>query len=316
MTLSCLTKQSFLILLIATTIYVFFLDRKKAWLFIVAVASSYALSFLILNSIHSGWYKYFIYDLPYRHTQAIDLAGAVRLFLNQIFWPIGLLFLFAASYFIQVVRHKGGYARAALVLIVGALLVISWVGLINSGGFNNVIVPTYAILSVVAGIFLSGTLSSGRLSAFPKAGILILIVLQFGLLRYSVADQIPTTKDLQAGQALLQFIKDQPGKVYVPYHPELMLFADGKNYADWISMYELNGGFGGETDIKEWRQVNLQLRTAIRAGNFDMIILDLAPFWGHPERYYQIKEVAYIDEDAFYPVTGWQIRPTIIYYRE
>jgi hypothetical protein len=147
-----------------------------------------------------------------------------------------------------------------------------------------------------------------------KSGVLVLFLLQFALLRYSIAAQIPTTADAEAGAQLLQNLLREPGDVYVPYHPELMLLAGRKTYADWTSLYELSGGFGGQTDRPEWRKVNLQLRKAIRTGEFDLILLDREQFWAHPERYYQLKEVEYPDEAAFYPVTGWRIRPSIAYY--
>ena len=313
MALSCLTKQTFLILLVATSIYSFFLDRKRTWIVIISSLTIYAVSYMALNYVHAGWYKYFIYDLSTGHTEKLNIAGAGQLFLSLIFKPISLIFLFTVAYFIQITRERKSFSQMSILLIVGATLALSWLGIVNPGAFNNVIIPSYAILSIITGIFLAKNLSRNDLSKFLKAGILTLTMLQFFLLRYPIKDQIPTVDDLHAGQALLQEITAQPGDVYVPYHPEMMLSVGKRSYADWISMKELKGGFGDETGLKEWTKVKIQLRTAFRTGKFMMIIVDGANFLGSPEAYYQAKEIVYSDDHTFYPVTGWQTRPTIMY---
>jgi len=313
MTLACLTKQSFVLLLIASVGYCFFLDRKSAWWFAITSLATYVGSFLVLNSVHGGWYKYFVYDLPYGHTAGLNIAGALQLFFESIFLPVGALFVMTIIHFTQTIRGDAAWPNFALVLPVAAILAISWLGLLNSGGFNNVLVPTHAILSIVAGVFMAGLLSSNSSSTFFQAGALLLIALQFALLRYPIADQIPTPADLAAGQALSRQIQAQPGDVYVPYHPELMLFAGKPTYADWIGMKELKGGFGGNAGSKEWLAVKVQLLAAIRRTKFSTILVDSPNFPGQPESHYRASEIVYPAADTFLPVAGWQIRPTILF---
>lgn len=317
-TLSCMTKQTYLILLIATWVYCFFLDRKKAWVFIASSMSLYSIVFFILNIIHGGWYRYFIFDLPQNHTAAFDFTTAGRLFFYLIFRPICLIFLFTVFHFIQIIGNKKNYSQMNIILIVGSIITTSWLGIINPGGFNNVVVPSHAILSIIAGIFLSKMLSKNFSPRILQLGILILTVIQFVLLRYPIRSQIPTAEDLRSGNMILQKIKQTDGDVYVPYHPELMLLAGKKNYAGWISMAELEGKFEIGTRSKEWTKVKSQLQIAFRKNKFAMIIIDnsVYGFYGHPEYYYpQTTKIVYFEEDTFYPVTGWNIRPSIIYTR-
>jgi hypothetical protein len=313
MALSCMTKQSYLLLLISASIYSYFLDRKKAWMFVISSTTIYGVSFLVLNYIHGGWYKYFVYDLPYGHTEALEIARAGQLLWDLIMKPITPMLLFATAHFIQSARERKNRPQMGFFIIVGAIIATSWIGLINAGSFNNVIVPSHAIVAVVAGIYLARNLSNEEASIFLKAVLLLVAVIQFSLLRYPIADQIPTAEDLRTGETLLQEIADQPGDVYVPYHPELMLFANKKTFADWISLKELKGGFGGEASRKEWTKLKIQLRTAFQKGIFTMVIVDRFNFYGEPEMYYQMRRIEYSDANAFYPVTGWQVRPEIIY---
>lgn len=314
--LSCMTKQIYLALLIAASLYCFFLDRKNTWIFIVSSVSVYSLGFLILNLVHDGWYQFFTFEVPYSHTESLRFEVAGRLLLDFILLPLSLNFLFTVFYFIQVIRDKKNYQRISIVFIVGAVTAISWMGIVNLGALSNAVIPAHAVLSIMTGIFLSKLLSDRNSPILFKAGALVLTVIQLALLQYPIAEQIPTDSDLRSGQALLQEIKNQPGDVYIPYHPELMLFADKNTYADWVSMAELQE-FGDKTNSKEWDRVKSQLVSAFRKTKFTMIILDddsSYGFYGQPKKYYpQIKKITYPGEGDFYPVSGWKIRPSTMY---
>jgi hypothetical protein len=164
---------------------------------------------------------------------------------------------------------------------------------------------------IFAWLSINELLENAAVSDLIRTSVLLLACLQLFLLRYPIADQIPTREDLRAGQALLDEIKKEPGDVYAPYDNYLALYAHKPTFANWSALYDLEGGYGGGSE-KEWRPVYSQLLTALRRRRFSQIILRDSGFWGKPTRYYQISQISYAD-DAFFPVTGWQIRPTVRY---
>jgi hypothetical protein len=112
----------------------------------------------------------------------------------------------------------------------------------------------------------------------------------------------------------LDRIRNEPGNVYIPFHPELALFAEKPAFANWISLLELSGGFGGETK-DEWSVVSRELVNAIKKNRFNLIILDMDQFFGHPELYYSSSEMDFMDKNSLYPVTGVPFQPVIMYYK-
>jgi hypothetical protein len=78
-------------------------------------------------------------------------------------------------------------------------------------------------------------------------------------------------------------------------------------------MYQLEGNFGGG-DPREAARVKTEFTNAMARQQFAMIILDQQPnwIWGHPEKYYTASyEPVFSSPDVFWPVTGWDTRPTI-----
>jgi hypothetical protein len=185
--------------------------------------------------------------------------------------------------------------------------------LANPGSYLNILVPAYATLAIIAGLGLDKMLHLKKQTLV--AGITgVLCLLQFALVYYPILPQIPSQENLEATTSFLNRIKNEPGDVYIPFHPELSLFADKPAFANWIALLELSGGFGGETK-NEWRGVSKELIQAIKKNKFDLIILDLDQFFGHPELYYSSSNVDFMDKNALYPVTGIPFQPVIMYYR-
>ncbi len=82
--------------------------------------------------------------------------------------------------------------------------------------------------------------------------------------------------------------------------------------ASWNAMYQLGGGYGGGDLIKAQR-VKTEFANAMARHAFAMIILDrdLNWVWGYPEKYYYVsEEPVFSNPDVFWPVVGWQNRPT------
>jgi len=187
---------------------------------------------------------------------------------------------------------------------------LSWSGLANPGGYDNVLMPALAMLAIVSSLALDGILRSSK-SAITYAALCALFALQFTLLYYPIADQIPTSVDLAAGNLLVKRLRAATGSVFVPYHPELALMAGKPGFANYIALYELEGGQGGGDELL-WKKVRSELQTSFSRHKFELIMLDKTQFWGSPGRYYRSTPIEF-DDGAFLPVTGWKIRPVVAY---
>jgi hypothetical protein len=311
MTLACLAKQSFLPFLLAGVGHAFLRYGWRGWAFLASAASSYLLSFLLLDRSYPQWYRYFVYLLPYGHGSGLNLAGAIEILTTQVLLPVAAASILALVYFLAVLKQKSWHRELSFALPAGAALGIGWLGLMNPGGFQNVLVPWHALLAITVGLLLGNVLPSASSRPLVKSGILAVLILQFGALLYLPGEQIPNADDRRAGEDLIRTIQLKTGEVYVPYHPELLLFSGRPTYADWVGLKELKGGFGGDAGSEEWHRLKVQLLTAFRRHRFSLIIVDGPNLPGEPENHYVGRTIEYVSEDTFYPVTGWQIRPAI-----
>jgi 4-amino-4-deoxy-L-arabinose transferase-like glycosyltransferase len=318
--LACLTKQTLMIVLAGMCLHALFTwSRSNAFAFAGTAIACFTGAVLILDRLHAGWFRFFLFELPGRHDLLRELTFASReLWIDKMILSLPIASMLAIAYLVQSARTSPvrGFQplvrsdSGLLMIVLIATLALGWSGLAHPGGYKNVLVPLLAILALSAG------LGFDHLSTLWKGGATQLVLgtaalIQFVLLRYPIAAQIPTTADLASGTALVDMLRDQAGDVFVPYHPELALLAGKPVLANYIAMYELEGGPGGG-DEAAWRKVRMELVASFQKHKIDLILLDKNQFWGSPERYYSATEVA-IQNDAFYPVTGWRIRPLIAY---
>ncbi len=316
--LACLTKQTYLILLPPLFIYGFSIHQARSSIMILAAALVTMVSHLWLNWIHQGWYSFFVYTLGFGQGRR-SVAGGLYYSYFEGFWiesivkNIPILFLFFALYFLTRIREYK--ARLGMLALASGMILMSWLGIINIGGYRNVLLPSYAILSICAWLFISEVLKNAAVSNLLRTSLLLIYGAQLLWFLYPMADQIPTVEDFRAGQALVEEIEQEPGDVFIPFDNYLALYAGKRPFASFGAMGDLNNALGAESK-REWKKVDSELREFTRTHKFSLIILDENAPWGSAERYfqsyYQPSPITY-DRDAFFPVTGWQIRPIAKY---
>jgi hypothetical protein len=315
--LACLTKQTHLITLASVSIYLLAMDRPRAVRFLVASMGALSAAYFILDRHFEGWFGFFVLRLAVGSGEYVSLTRTTILQTAAEFWlkavvlalPVATLLI--AVYGAMGLRSKRERERVLFFLSCAVgMLGTSW-SVVQLGGFKNDLVPAYAIIAVLFGLSVH-ELSQWR-SAGPRvrAAVLAGCALQFGLLIYPVSSQIPTTADRRAGEALVRTIREQPGAVYVPFHPELALMADKSPYASWSPLFQLEGNYGGG-DVRAMARVKTEFSHAMARHEFSMIILDQQAnwIWGNPESHYTASlEPVFSDPAVFWPVTGWQTRP-------
>ncbi len=317
--LAALTKQTHLITIACLSLFLLVSDRRSALAFVLPFLALYGLAFLALNSLYAGWYQFYVFHLALGSGEYVTLSPASSIETALSFWgssiflalPVAVLMIVAWF----VISLRAGRDRATLFFY--ATCAIGMVGtswsVMQVGGFRNDLIPAYAAISILFGLALH-SLQSELARPLFRAGLSAACAVQFGLLFYAIPAQIPTPADLQAGHDLVARIQGQSGSVYIPWHPDLAIMAGKDPFASWSPMYQLEGNFGGG-DAHESARVKTEFSNAMAQRKFSLIVLDQEVnwIWGHPERYYSASyEPVFSSPGVFWPVTGWQIRPTIV----
>lgn len=131
--------------------------------------------------------------------------------------------------------------------------------------------------------------------------------------------RIPHEQDLLAGNSLLETIQAIGGDVWIPYHGHYTTLAGGPSFASAMAINDvLRGPDGPAKDA-----IKADIHRAITSRRFSAIILDDAWVFtkGTPEyndlmANYDLKDVLFDDKTVFWPVTGWQTRPTVLCLRK
>jgi hypothetical protein len=317
--LACLTKQTFWILVIPILVYGFFLHGARASVMVLITVIISAASHLLLETIYQGWYAYFVYTVGFGQGQSVFSGGLVHFFsaywLDSVVKTIPVLFLLFGVYFALKLKSRAYRTSLGMLSLASGMIVLSWLGILNKGGYSNVLVPSYVIFLLSAWLLISGLMKDPAISNLVRTGVLLLYCLQLFSLLYPIRPQIPTQADFSAGQALVQDIKQQVGAVYIPFDNYLALYAGKKPFAGIGPLGDLNQVHAGE-GRPAWNSINSQLRSLIKNRAFSMIILDENAEWGSAEHYFQptykASRLVYL-QDAFFPVAGWRIRPFTVY---
>ena len=192
----------------------------------------------------------------------------------------------------------------------------AWLPRLKAGGYENNLMPAHAMIALLFGVAFHEILTMlHRLPSEKKYQyqlyIYLICLVQFVVLFYNPLQQIPTKEDRQAGQYFLELVAAIDGPVLFPGHGYLLTLAGEQSTAHEMAVHD--NLTGGTEEVKNLLQQNI--REAIAERRFKAIILDHG-WWFSAEvdAHYQ-QQVAPIltDNKVFWPVTGFQTRPEIIY---
>jgi hypothetical protein len=319
--LACLAKQIHLTTLICLIAYSVVFDRRKLVTVVLPCLGALAIAYLALNKLYQGWFGFFTLKLALGSSEYVTFESSKFLQTALDFWghsilrplPLVVIAIMAAV----VGWFKSGQQRPRLFFLLACsagLIGAAW-SVVQVGGYRNDLVPAYAIVAALFGIALGRLLPQDAHGTLRGAALIAACALQLGLLWYPLASQLPSARDLAAGNILVQSIREQPGDVYVPFHPELAIMAGKRPFASWSPMFQLEGNYGGG-DIRTAGRVKTEFLRAMERRQFSLLILDQEPnwIWGDPERHYaRSSQAVFTDADVFWPVTGWQTRPETTY---
>jgi hypothetical protein len=194
------------------------------------------------------------------------------------------------------------------VMVTGILMVVLMRG--HHGGFQNVLMPGFWLIALMTGIGL------GVVSRWPRqplaAGALLLlaaVAVAWGCWdgRWERERYIPTAADVEQGNKVLEHIASFDGPVLMPHSPYYPVMVGKEPSFALIALWDITHKHSPLK--KEARVVN----RAIREQRYDAIIVASKKLqYGMDEAYERTTTIANSGR-AFYPKTGWRVRPRYIY---
>jgi len=263
--------------------------------------------------VHGKWIFYYLFSLPGQHPLVPNML--INFWIKDLITPLPILFLILGFLFFSYFKFSRSGMCWEYVFFAFYMLLISWIGRIHFGGFQNVLLSAYSFLSIAVVLALYRTKTIFSESQLRWKGqvpiyLHLLFIIQFLLLLYNPGDVIPSQGDKLAGEMLVKKISLLPGKVLIPYHGYLNHLAGKENYSHCMPFFDV---LRGKNEFLK-RKLKLEVYLALRGRIFSAIILDnFNWFPGILNQYYRLKEILFKSPDIFMPKSGARYRPLYLY---
>jgi hypothetical protein len=302
--LSFLTKQPALAMALPVVAYAAYESPSRgAWL-AIALFGACGLVTLVLHRATDGWFTFYVWWFPFLHG---FVPGAWT-----TFWTHDMLGRFPIAFAAAVAvagwplvrrRWDALFWLAAFAGMVGG----AYRSRVQPGGYDNVLIPAYAIAAILMGLAIGHARSRRR-----ETGLYAACLLQMALLWYDPRPQIPRAADRAAGERLVALLRSVPGDVLVPYHGSLAREAGKAPHAHLMQVYDI-------LKLGDARSAQLaaEFRAKIQRRAFGAIVLDDRfeyVFHRDVENSYELKATVFAEPDVFYPRTGGLISRPQYYY--
>ncbi len=300
---SVLTKQTAIVLSGSLILYcALFHSRLYTCFFIISMAVFTGFSCLLINYAHEGWFKFYVFDLPGQHP--VSLNRLADFWAKDIFLSLPFACAFCLLYFIRPVSAACRKNMLFYLLVSVSIIAVSCMSRLKSGGGKNVLIPSYAVISVLFGLAVGSGLRLAknfhmRKKTFAEILICLLCLLQFTTLIYNPLPMLPDKRFLRQYNSVVKKIAQTQGDVFAPSYGYLCVMA-GKNGSAHIGAINdiLRGSEGPARDL-----FIHGIREAIQEKRFSAIILDrkLAWFQKDIERYY-VQQKGFNRQDPCWPL--------------
>jgi hypothetical protein len=302
--LAFFTKQTGLAFAAGVAIYLFFIIRLQAALFVAAFAAFTLIPLFAFDALGEGWFFYHVFRIA--SGDPVEAGRLFRYLGPELIGGMGGLMVMGTAAAIIFLRRAGWRTireRPWLVMILIAI-VVSGVGRSSVGGNLNNLMPVYAFLCLAPALFW-------REWRPPSSAVVaIFVIAQFGLGIYNPLRYIPTAEMRQSGDRLIQKIAAIDGEVWVMMHPYYAVLAGKEPSAQMATLWY----------VHEWQGLPFpeDMAERIRARYYAAIISDETLFETDPDLqslildYYSPAERLDASFSPLAPV-GFPVRPMIVY---
>ncbi|QQR80917.1 MAG: glycosyltransferase family 39 protein [Deltaproteobacteria bacterium] len=301
--LSFFTKQSTLMMVLPLSITLLAQSKKRVLIFSIFLITFVGSSTLIMDHLSDGWYSYYVFKLPKLH------AWVPEAYINYWKYDLGGPFLLAsiiglAGLFYGSSEDKSWKDQLHLKTFLLGAIGASWLSRLHSGGYDNVLMPAYLGITLLASCFENKNFKL-------KSVLNLFLFIQFSLLYYPIQNQIPTQADINAGHAFIEQIKNLPEKdVYIPFHPYFSILAGKeKTGAQLMAIDDILRVKDHPQKTKFYQSIKNDLLNRTRPA----IVLDNNWFPQELDQNYSRGNDLFLGSHGFFPLTGASTRPRWIY---
>jgi 4-amino-4-deoxy-L-arabinose transferase-like glycosyltransferase len=314
--LSALTKQTALMLALPLILYAAIVDWRRATVFLVIFGGVFGLITLSLNAWQGGWYLFYTVGLAARVNGIVGVPivsrASLRVWRRDFFVAMPLAAVVGwASLFVRT-RLFTRVTMFYLILALG-LVGSAWISRLHQGAYDNVLIPAYLSFAILLALAVNDipelATGNGQLGLRMFMGVVCLV--QFVALAYDPRRQIPTRRDVESYQRLMQVMRQFDGEVYLADHGFFPILAGKSSHAQTREIFDID--LSADSEIEG--PLSKELRTAIEQRRFSLIILDdtLSPsLQQEVERSYRPAGPS-VEFEGPYSVTGHKTHPRLFY---
>jgi 4-amino-4-deoxy-L-arabinose transferase-like glycosyltransferase len=258
---SALTKQTALLLGAPLIVYAYVASRRGVVAFTAACAGVLLAVGGVLEWTSAGWF--------FRYVTGSTGVAHYKIWVDELLWPLPVACLAAAWLAYGGAQtfsdgRRGGlfYALTAVGLIGG-----SYASNVQRHTAPNALMPPFACLAILFGLWLHGALPRTERGATGRATLVVyaLVLLQFAALAYNPWRLVPTSADADAGRRLIEAIRTIDGPVLVYDRGYLARLAGKPGHLSRLSTFAL----GAQTA----RDVAARMQKAICEGRYGAVVL-------------------------------------------
>jgi len=275
--LAGLTKQTAIMMTAPLLVYAAALDRKRGAALILIFCSVLGGITWAVNVRTNGWYVYYVIDLPRHLQQAAPLR--FPFWTHDIAAPLPIAAVLAVLTLLETLTQRDRRSAFWLAVSVSAIGA-AWVGRLHVGAYDNVAIPAYACVALLAGMAGPSLASSfpPKYQQAVRIATAVLCILQLVDLRYSVRRQIPTDTEVDFARALGQLV-GSADDVFVPAHSFIQTPSGAIMHAhSWAIRDVLRGG-----DTESVAPLIFEIKDALDRRDFQMIVVDQIDSWMEPD---------------------------------
>ena len=323
------TKQTALPVILVLCILSLIESRGRTWLLGLTIALVGFLTFWGLYKISDGWYPFYTFETLVYHYRAPDIWWFWKSLIKHMLPAIIVGLLYPAL--TLSTKHQADKSRNLgqrhswpdhfwqnLSLVI-ALVLTSWSIFFKVWTYNNDFMPACIGLGMLAGLGFGSVLGLVHQTSlytrvsWLRAGVITLLILQFGVLIYNPLTQLPTRKDRAVAKQFIDRLRKLPGDVWVYNHGFMNYLAGKSTYFQSSALGDVIGGAAmpPNTDAYQRRmKVAEVFFQAVSEQRFNWVISDnLRTTW---TPYYLRVGSMFDGSEGFYTITGVSTRPDIL----
>jgi hypothetical protein len=305
--MAILTKQNGLIMCLPVMAIYLLFDWKHRLALPITFALVYGIISLAFIVSSDGWYIYYCYSLVLSNPNNW-MSYTFLDFINDFILPnISIAALLTLVVFLFWFSQKSTQRLCLWLVIFATTIVTSYAARTNLGGVNNVVIPTFAVFSILFGICASEfskifQATSNRYSAIAEICFYLLALFQLGQILYNPLLHAPSLTDYQNGAKSLKLVKKFNGDVYT-FNDSLLVMAGKRTFAHPSAIFDVmqdQSNSRGKTILES------ELQTAIDTRLFDAIVVlpSFGYYFPNLEKYYVLDESKYL----FINNNSWKVK--------